>query len=164
MDDSVKLYEVGYLLNPLIAESSLGEEVAKIKAVAEGLGGVMVSGDDPKSIALSYPVCKVVSSKNNYYSNAWFGFFKFKMDPAKTSDLKTGLDKNDNILRYLLIKTTPDTVRLILPTAADATGETVPEVAKDAAAPASEETPAAPVAMNEQEIDKEIEGLLVGTE
>ncbi len=157
MEEQLNVYEVGYLLSPLVAEEKVVDEVNNIRLVLEASGGLIVSEENPKMIGLAYTVSKSISSKKSSFDNAYFGAIKFSLLPNKISEVKVSLDKNDLILRFLIIKTVKDTPRVSFAPASMGVVKTDPiKVAK--VETKEKET------MTEQEIDKEIEGLLEETQ
>lgn len=107
--EGVKLYEVGYLLLPTIAEEKLQLEIDGIKSVIEGAGGVFVSEGSPQTKVLTYPMEKAISGKKQKFETASFGWVKFEAEAERINEVKEKLDKLENILRYLLIITTKET-------------------------------------------------------
>lgn len=104
------LYEVGYHLLSTTPEERVPEESGNIKDAIEALGGVLVSDGMPKLISLAYKMPKVVANKRKYFDAAFFGWIKFHMEPKAALTLRENLHKNDNILRFLLIKTEKEAV------------------------------------------------------
>lgn len=102
-DGSLKLYEVGYLLSPTIALESLSKECGKIKE-ALGADAFVASELEPKMKELAYHMEKESSGKKNIFENAYFGSIYFQAEPGSVDSIKKNFDKNENIIRYLVIK------------------------------------------------------------
>jgi ribosomal protein S6 len=89
----LKVYEVGYFLVPLIAESDVGNEVGKIQLAIETHGGVSISDEFPALRSLAYEMRKAMGEKNQVFSNGYFGW------------IKKDFDLLPNILRFILVRT-----------------------------------------------------------
>lgn len=101
----LKIYEVGFLLIPAIAEEKLPEEVSSLKTAVEDRGGMFISEDFPKLRPLAYTMAKKIDNKNQKYSQAYFGWFKFELEPSKISEIKSAFQNNNNIIRFILVET-----------------------------------------------------------
>jgi ribosomal protein S6 len=99
------IYEVGFHLLPTIDESSVPAEASNIKSIIEENGGMVISEDLPKMIVLAYDIAKSINSKKHKFNKAYFGWIKFEIDPAKITDIKNKIESNQNVLRFLIIKT-----------------------------------------------------------
>lgn len=152
MQDENKLYEIGYLLSPLVPEEALGDSVNEIRNSIESAGGALVSEDQAKMIDLAYTVCRSISSKKFCVDTAYFGSIKFTIESEKLTALKELIEKNEKVVRYLVVKTTKD----------NGARQSIFASSPKVASPKVDDE-VKPV-LSEQEIDKEIEDLLVGTE
>jgi len=160
-----KIYEVGYLLVPFLPADQVPGEVTKIiKAVVEAEGGEITSEIDPITIRLAYAVTKNLANKNNKFNDAYFGAIRFKLTPDKIAILKKSLDKDLNVLRYLIISLPKGSEKMVAPKRAytarreeriPADMMTIERIDKDE--PKKEEK----AEMSKEELDKEIENLLV---
>lgn len=99
------IYEVGYHLLPTIDESEILAEVSKIKSVIEENGGTILSEEMPKMVVLAYEISKAINSKKQKFNKAHFGWVKFETDSSKVSDIKNKIEGNQNVLRFLIVKT-----------------------------------------------------------
>ncbi len=99
------IYEAGCLFLPIVSDKDVLTEVSNIKKSLEKLGFEFLSGDGPNMRDLAYPMKKIIDGKKTLFEKAYFVWLKFKADPEKLAELKIDLDKNENLLRYLLIKT-----------------------------------------------------------
>jgi ribosomal protein S6 len=101
-----EIYEVGYHIMPSVPEEKLPLEVSAIlSAIVSKNGGVIISSDAPAKIELAYTMAKKVGATRHKCDEAYFGWFKFEMSPDNINALKAFLDAQDNVLRFLLIKT-----------------------------------------------------------
>ena len=117
--------------------------------------GQILSQTTPKMKVLAYEIVKSINNKNQKYKEAYFGAVKFQADPAFIENVKKLLDKNTDILRFLL---------LTIPKGADRTlpKRSLSRKPKTEASVKEEGEKGEP--MSSEEIDKEIEGLIANTE
>lgn len=149
-DTTKKLYEVGYLLIPLISEDKVADEVNVLRAHVENAGGFIVGEDQPKMRKLAYEIKqRSMASKKSRFNDAYFGWMRFQASGEEALAVDGSFKKNDKILRYILIKPVKDTPRVIR--SVGATRPKIEVVNKDTK-----------VTMSDQELDKEIDQLLDG--
>lgn len=150
-DSTKKLYEVGYLLIPLIPEDKVVDEVNVFRSHIENAGGFIVSEEQPKMRKLAYDIKqRGIVSKKLRFNDAYFGWIKFNATSEEVLAVKDSFDKNDKVLRFIIIKTTKDIPR-------------VPRVGTGIAKPKGDALKKDDkVVMSDQDLDKEIDQLLVG--
>jgi len=158
-DGELRLYELGYHLLPTVAEEALGEEVSKLKDAIEKRGGIFVSDEMPKMIQLAYSLPKIISNKRKNFSSAHFGWMRFQMSGEEADKLKRDLEKNKNILRFILLKTVPP--KAVLPKRMTFFAPQKPIIQKEMKETKLEEEKVRGREMTEAELDKTIEELIV---
>ena len=99
------IYEVGYLMLPSIAEENLGEEVTVFKDIFTANGATFIADEYPKLIELAYEMSRSILNKKQKFSYGYFGWVKFECGTDKAKIIKDILDKNEKLIRYLMIKT-----------------------------------------------------------
>jgi ribosomal protein S6 len=147
----LSVYEVGYIMVPTIAEESLGEEVTLFKDMFTENGAVFISDEYPKLIELAYEMTRSINNKKQKFSYGYFGWVKFECSTAQAKIIKDILDKNEKLVRYLMIKTVRENTMSVKRAYGKQDG------VKRRPAPKAEE--AEPI--NEEVIDKEIDALVV---
>lgn len=108
-----RTYEVGYLLVPTLTEEQVPEKVNSLKDTVEKAGGALLSGEEPKLIELAYDMThETVGSdrKRSIFSKAYFGFIKFEAMGDVAVLIKQELDKEVELLRFMIIKAPKETV------------------------------------------------------
>ncbi len=148
LDNKPKVYEVGYLLVPSIAEEQVAAEVQQIKNVLEKHNSSFITEDFPKLQQLAYTMRKVTGANSQKHDKAYFGWVKFETMASQIPQIKSELEKNDNILRYMIINTVRENTMMS------------PKLAfnkPEAEAKSDKEEPK----MSEEEMDKTIENLVV---
>ncbi len=145
-DTTKKLYEVGYLIIPLIPEDKVADEVNVLRSHIETAGGFIVSEEQPKMRKLSYEIRqRGIASKKAKFEDAYFGSMRFNASGEGVVAINESFDKNDKVLRFLIIKPVKEAPR-------------IPRTGPNAPKPKTETTDKK-VAMSEQELDKEIDQL-----
>ena len=94
MDKDNKIYEINYLMTPLIPEDKVAEEMAVFRKIIEDNNGFVVGEDQPKMQRLSYAIKK--------FDNAYYGWFKFSVGTEFVDNIKSNFNKNEKVLRALV--------------------------------------------------------------
>lgn len=141
MENEQKIYEIGYLLSPLIPEEKLDEETGSLRKIIEDKRGLITNEGRPRSQRLAYPIAKAES--------AYFGWFKFSVEPAVLLEIKSSFGKNSKTIRFL-------TKEIIKETMASSSKKTIRK--KKVVAPEPKEE------AKLEEIDKKLEELLSKSE
>lgn len=150
-ETKMTVYEVGYLLVPTIAEENVGGEVTNLKDMLSSNGAQFISDEFPKMMELAYQMSRDIANKKNKFTTGYFGWVKFELPTENALTVKGNLDRNESIIRYLMIKTVRESTM--------STKRTYTKDATKRRSVKSEETPAEP--MNEEVIDKEIDALVL---
>ena len=147
----VSIYEVGYIMVPSIPEENLGGEVTSFKDVLNEMGVTFISDEYPKMLELAYEMSRSIANKKQKFSYGYFGWVKFECSTENARVIKDSLDKNEKLVRYLMIKTIRGNTMSTKRAYGKQDGSKRRSVSK------SEES--API--NEEVIDKEIDALVV---
>lgn len=111
MEKEQKMYELAYLLNPLIAEEKIDEEVLALRKAIEDHKGLIMSESRPKIQKLAYEIKK--PTKGNF-DTAYFGLVKFLFAPELVLEIKKDIKKleigGNKILRSSLVKVGAETI------------------------------------------------------
>ena len=145
------VYEVGYIMVPTVAEENVGGEVTIFKDMFTDKGATFISDEYPKMMELAYEMSRSIANKKQKFSYGYFGWVKFECTTHQAKIIKDLLDKNEKLVRYLMIKT----VRESTMSSKRPYGKT--DGVKRRSTPKAEET--GPI--NEETIDKEIDALVV---
>ncbi len=105
LEGTMTIYEVSYLLLPSLAQEQVPAKVASIHDAVEKAGGQVISGENGTLIDLAYPMTKVVQTLRHKCLQGYFGWLKFELTADGIVKVKKSLDGNDDVLRYLIIKT-----------------------------------------------------------
>ena len=145
------VYEVGYLMVPTIAEENVGAEVTAFKDGLQEQGVTFISDEYPKMLELAYEMSRSIANKKQKFSYGYFGWVKFECSTLQARVIKDGLDKNEKLIRYLMIKTVRES------TMSSKRPYGKQEGSKRRFTPKTQES----TPINEEVIDKEIDALVV---
>lgn len=138
-----QLYEISYLLSPLVPAEKLADEVLVLRSVVEKEKALILSEGPAKMRSLAYAI--------NKFDTAYFGWLRLMLRPDLLESVKKELEKNSNIIRFLIIKTKQETfakkTKLARP-------QRIISRIKKATLPTAERK------IQEKEIDKKLEELL----
>jgi len=155
-DENTRIYEFGYLLVPTISEGNIKNEVSALKETLQKIGAIVVSDEYPRLIQLAYKMIKTISNNNERFLSAYFGWIKFELNPEELLSLKKNFDKNEKIIRFLLIKTVRENTlasKKSLSKIVPRKRKTVTTRKPEAKEPLEE--------INKEEVDKKIEELVL---
>ena len=107
MDRDNKIYEINYLITPLVPEDKVVEEIAVFRKIIEDNKGFVVGEDQAKMQKLSYSIKK--------FDSAYYGWFKFSAGAESIDNIKNGFNKNENILRALITEAGKENVAQFAP-------------------------------------------------
>ncbi len=102
MEKGQNIYEIGYLLSPLIPEEKLDEEISVLRKAIEDKQGFILSESRGKIHRLAYTIKAHGSSGK--FDSAYFGWMKFTIEPEQLLETKNTLDKNNQLIRFLIVK------------------------------------------------------------
>ncbi|MEK7070694.1 MAG: 30S ribosomal protein S6, partial [Patescibacteria group bacterium] len=153
-EGKLQVYEVGYHIVPAVPMESLQGEVENIKNFLAKEGAAITSEEFPKLIELAYSISKVISGAKRNFNTAYFGWIKFDAGEAPVAKIKKFFDENENILRFLLIKTVKEST-LFTPKLFDTSTK---EEAKSSKNDLSEKEIKSPI--SQEELDKTIDKLI----
>lgn len=148
-----QIYEVGFHLNPALSEEKLSGEVTGLRSAIERSGGVIIAEEFPQPRPLSHIIIKAIGRERRRFASVFFGWMKFEAERTAAAALKEYLDKSENFLRYLIVKTVREST-MGSHRAVFARGR--PAGRRDESA---DKTPRPK--MSEEEIDKTIEKLVI---
>lgn len=160
-----RIYEVGYHLTSHVSEDALPVESAKVKEAIASQGGIVLSEEEPKLTPLAYRIDKRVGNKRTWFDSAYFGWVKFEGEPAAVMKLKKFMEENENILRFLIIKTVRENTMvkksLLLAKPPVVTPNSPSKAFEKEGGEEKSEAPAPAPIVDEEALDKQIEDLVI---
>ncbi len=103
------VYELGYLILPSVSEDKLPEVVNLIKEIFIKEGGKEIDGELPQNQPLAYSMSKTVGANRYVVTEAYLGWMKFEVEPAKILKIRANIEKIAEILRFILVKALRET-------------------------------------------------------
>ncbi len=104
------VYELGYLVLPSVPEDNIPQVVSTIVSTIEKADGKTLDSELPVLDKLAYSMSKTVGARKYVVDEAYIGWIKFELEPSSVEKVKTGIEKMEEILRFLLIKAPRETV------------------------------------------------------
>lgn len=105
MDTEKRIYEFSYLLVPTVTEEEVQSKIDALKKLFTENGAEVIAEENPEYIGLAYTMIHKVNNKNVPINSAYFGWFKVSVDPQVLDEIKAILDRDLEVLRYMIIKT-----------------------------------------------------------
>lgn len=100
-----RVYELAFHIVPTMTEENVPAKFGDLKSLVEGAGGVALSEEIPHLIPLMYEMSRVITNKKTWFDNSYFGWIKFECDPEHVGKIDETLKRDEQILRYMVIKT-----------------------------------------------------------
>ena len=100
-----RVYEISFIFDNKLDEGAALEKGNAIKQSIATLGGSFISEEAPYMRELAYEMVRVVNNINVRFSEGYFGWIKFEMEADKVKELEKGLKLDDQLVRYLVVKT-----------------------------------------------------------
>ncbi len=104
-EENLAVFEAGFTLLPSLAVEQVPAKVESLKEMIQKAGGEVISHETPTLIDLAYPMTKVIQTTRYKCVTGYFGWVKFEIPKEGIVAVKKALDADENILRYLLVKT-----------------------------------------------------------
>lgn len=153
MEDNVSHYEFAFHVLPTVALEEVPGVFGDIKALIDHAGGHITHEEAPQNFDLAYTVVKHTEGKNYKYNHSYFGWVRFTLEASKLEQLKTEIEHEGRILRFLILKLTKAEIEKPFKLF-EVKHKRKMEGAKD-----DGEKVEAPKEVSEAEIDKSLEGI-----
>ncbi len=105
VSEALKVYELGSHIVSSIQEEEVGKVYESLKDLITKANGTIIAEEAPNLMDLAYTMVKHVHGKNTRHSTAHFSWIKFEIDPSQVPAIHEAVSKNDNILRFVIVKT-----------------------------------------------------------
>lgn len=100
-----RVYELGYLVMPTVDEGNLSTERDALVALITRHNGIVIDEGNPVLIDLAYSIDKMIKNKKNTFTQGYFGWIKFDAAPGDVEALTAEVEKQDSLIRFLMVKT-----------------------------------------------------------
>jgi ribosomal protein S6 len=105
-NNSLSVYEIGYLILDSVPEEKVPEETEAIRGIITKAGGNIIAEDASHRQPLAYTMrTKTLAGVYSSYDNAYFGWIKFEAGSDKVEGIKKTVELHPTVLRMLLIST-----------------------------------------------------------
>lgn len=151
--DKITLYELALNIIPTVGDDGAIKTFEKVKGIIEKVKIENITVSEPALLPLKYTMSKTVDSKKQKYNQAYFGWIKFDADPSELESLKEKLDHNNELLRYMIVKSEKETTISAQEVSETLSGK---KEEKKVAEDVKEEIPVVEEEIDEGEIDVEI--------
>ena len=158
-----RVYELAHLFVPTLEESALLARFSELKDLLEKNGATFVSEDMPRMIDLAYEMPRTIENKKTWFNTAYFGWVKFEIEPAALEVIKAVLDRDETLIRYMIIKTVKENTIASKRPLGVRTGVRTKVLLGDAPSgevAAEGETPAVEAPLDEEAVDKQIDAMI----
>lgn len=99
----MKTYELTYIISSEITSEEAGAVANEVNSFLQSKEGVILRSDNPVAKTLSYPIKKMGSG--------YFVISEFQIEPEKLAELNEKLEKDEKILRHVIIIKNPAKIR-----------------------------------------------------
>lgn len=99
-------YELAFHVLPTVAEGEVATVFQKLKDIITKHGGEVITEEAPVRFDLAYEIIKYLEGRNRKFSSAYFGWARFKVEPAAIEAIREDVEGVKELLRHLLIKLT----------------------------------------------------------
>lgn len=154
-----RVYELGYHLVPTLPEEKIPEVSGAVRGMIERISSGIIAEELPVFINLAYTIVKTIDHKNKRFDDAYFGFIKFEADPEGIAALEEALKADENVLRYLVVKTIRENTYLSKKFPSSSVKERVVEAAEEVPEVVAEE-PVKEASAETVALDKAIDELV----
>ncbi len=152
------LYELGYHLVPSLGDDALALRVTDIQKAILAQGGTVISEGEPQAFSLAYTMRKMRAGRWDSYDSSFFGWVRFEAPSEGVVALKEFLDRNEFIVRYLIIKLDP--IALTPEPVREPRKESTEVVVEPKALTPKQDVEEGEGEVSEEELDKQIEQLI----
>ncbi|MBU3925607.1 30S ribosomal protein S6 [Patescibacteria group bacterium] len=101
MEKNSKIYEISYLLSPLIPEDKLNEEISILRELIEKNHGLIINEEPAKIHRLAYTIKK---SNMGSFDSAYLGWLKIMAAPEDFLEIKKEFEKNQKLVRIIIME------------------------------------------------------------
>lgn len=99
-----RVYELSYLLVSTMSEDAATEKIDALKASVAAAGGSFISEETPYPRELAYEMTRVIKNVNVRFTEGYFGWIKFEIDPTSLAGIEKQVKLDEDIVRYLILK------------------------------------------------------------
>lgn len=102
--DERSQYEFAFHILPTVTEEEVPRVFGELKTLIDHAGGEIITEEAPQHFELAYDVVKHTEGKNYKFAHSYFGWVRFMLLSDKLEHLKTEIEHNQNVLRFMLLR------------------------------------------------------------
>jgi ribosomal protein S6 len=99
-------YELAYHVLPTVAEGEVAEVTTALKQFITNHGGEVFDEEAAERFELAYEIEKYLEGRHRRFSSAYFGWVRFRLEPAQLKAVTDEVDTHKSILRTLVVRLT----------------------------------------------------------
>lgn len=130
--ESVNVYEFGYHLTPTLSEDEAAKEASLFGNILKKHGAEVIGERTPREVRLAYAIEKKIGGARESFTTALFGWVAFEAPVSKISSIKEAFETHEQIIRFIITKTSRDQVAAVLADPSLDVGAPEPEVEVEA--------------------------------
>jgi len=100
-----RVYEVSFVFDNKLDETAALEKGNALKQSIATLGGSFISEETPYLRELAYEMIRVQNNVNVRFTEGYFGWIKFEMDPSGVKQIEKNLREDEQVVRFIVVKT-----------------------------------------------------------
>jgi ribosomal protein S6 len=157
-----RVYELGYVLSPVISEENLDEAIDVLRKVITDTNGLPISEGRAELIELAYTMTNIIENKKQDFDKGYFGWIKFDATPDAIAVIKKALDGMSTLVRHIIITTVRENTMVDAKVYAKSNEKKQRPSTESVKKPDEEvktHTPEEPTDIDEEEVDAKIDEL-----
>lgn len=110
-ESAARVYEVGYVITPTMKEQEVEKIVGDVRSEIGKANGSFIAEGAPSLARLSYAMPALENGKRMLHDRGYFGWIKFDSSIASAGRLKEALEKNEQVMRFIVFRTVREDTR-----------------------------------------------------
>lgn len=100
----VATYELAFHVLPTVAEGEVPAVFDRVKDHLTNAGGEIFDAEAPAHLELAFEIEKYLEGRNRRFGSAYFGWVRFRIEPAAMPELMATIEAERELLRTLCVK------------------------------------------------------------
>lgn len=105
-----RVYELGFHLDPELAQEEVKKAYQAIRALAEEKGALVAEGE-PQKIPLAYRISRQEPAGRRDFDSAFFGWVAYETSAENHEEVLLSMKGNSKVVRFIDLVTTKDAAR-----------------------------------------------------
>ncbi len=99
-------YELAYHVLPTVAEGEVVDVTSELKKFVVSHGGEVFDEEAAERFELAYEIEKYLEGRHRRFTSAYFGWVRFRLEPAALAAVTDEVENHKSILRTLVVRLT----------------------------------------------------------